>query len=113
VVKISEAFRKFGISDITKNLLVVKVSVTPEITHDTVARHLDTAIEGHPVPFDDETLSVISDLSKIKKIYKITPPSSGASTQSAKRSLANGTTLDERRYMEKIFLGAIAMRGAG
>ncbi|PWY79991.1 CGI-121-domain-containing protein [Aspergillus eucalypticola CBS 122712] len=103
---IAESFRKFGITDSTKDLLVVKLSVTPEITHDSVAAHLGQNVEGTPVPFDDETLSKISDIAKIKKAYKLgalntTPPNQ-----------ANGTQDNGMRRLELSVLGAIALRGA-
>ncbi|PYH38494.1 EKC/KEOPS complex subunit CGI121/TPRKB [Aspergillus neoniger CBS 115656] len=103
---IAESFRKFGITDSTKDLLVVKLSVTPEITHDSVAAHLGQNVEGMPVPFDDETLSKISDIAKIKKAYKLgalntTPPNQ-----------ANDTQDNGMRRLELSVLGAIALRGA-
>ncbi|KAF7119248.1 hypothetical protein CNMCM5793_008996 [Aspergillus hiratsukae] len=68
---IADSFRKFGITDSTTDLLVVKVSVTPDVTHGSVAAHLQQSIDGSPVPFADESLSEISDVSKIKKAYKL------------------------------------------
>lgn len=80
--------------------------MTPEITHDSVADHLGQNVEGTPVPFDDETLSKISDIAKIKKAYKLgalntTPPNQ-----------ANGTQDNGMRRLELSVLGAIALRGA-
>ncbi|OJJ72807.1 hypothetical protein ASPBRDRAFT_176327 [Aspergillus brasiliensis CBS 101740] len=103
---IAESFRKFGITDSTKDLLVVKVSVTPEITHDSVAAHLGQHVEGTPVPFDDETLSKISDIAKIKKSYKL------GALNTAPPNQANGTHDGGMRRLELSVLGAIALRGA-
>lgn len=91
--------------------MVVKVSVTPEITHDSVAAHLESSIQGTPVPFDDLTLSEISDISKIKKLYKLgTLPSPMAKPDV---SQANGASSDDaRRRLELSMLGAIALRGS-
>ncbi|GIC84622.1 EKC/KEOPS complex subunit CGI121/TPRKB [Aspergillus udagawae] len=94
---IADSFRKFGISDSTADLLVVKVSVTPDVTHESVAAHLQQSIEGSSVPFADETLSEISDVSKIKKAYKLG---------------ALGAQDDEKRRLELSLIGAIALRGA-
>ncbi|OOF96013.1 hypothetical protein ASPCADRAFT_207361 [Aspergillus carbonarius ITEM 5010] len=103
---IAESFRKFGITDATKDLLVVKVSVTPEITHESVAAHLGENVEGSPVPFDDETLSTISDIAKIKKAYKL------GALNTAPPNQANGTHDSGMRRLELSVLGAIALRGA-
>ncbi|PYH90507.1 CGI-121-domain-containing protein [Aspergillus ellipticus CBS 707.79] len=103
---IAESFRKFGITDSTKDLLVIKVSVTPEITHDSVAAHLNQYVEGTPVPFDDETLSKIADVAKIKKAYKL------GTLNTAPPNQANGTHDDGMKRLELSVLGAIALRGA-
>ncbi|KGO71914.1 Kinase binding protein CGI-121 [Penicillium italicum] len=99
---ITESFRRFGITDSTKDLLVIKVSVSPEITHESVAAHLDSSIQGTPVPFDDQTLSTISDINKIKKAYKLgaLPSPTGKENDEAKQRLENS------------LLSAIALRGS-
>ncbi|KAJ5601911.1 hypothetical protein N7510_011445 [Penicillium lagena] len=105
---IADSFRKFGIADTTKDLLVVKVSVSPEITHESVAAHLATAIQGTSVPFDDETLSEVSDITKIKKAYKL-----GALPSPSSKTECNGTPdHDAKRRLELSLLGAIALRGS-
>ncbi|KAL4935159.1 hypothetical protein BDV06DRAFT_135620 [Aspergillus oleicola] len=103
---IADSFRKFGISDATTSLLVVKVSVTPEIAHDSVAAHLAQNVEGTPVAFDDESLSGISDVAKIKKAYKL------GALPSAPGGQTNGTIDKGKRQLELSVLGAIALRGA-
>ncbi|KAJ5389951.1 EKC/KEOPS complex subunit [Penicillium cataractarum] len=103
---IAESFRKLGIADSTKDLLIVKVSVTPEITHDSVAAHLESSVEGTSVPFDDLTLSEISDISKIKKLYKL-----GALPSPAAKPDASQPD-DAKRRLELSMLGAIALRGS-
>jgi EKC/KEOPS complex subunit CGI121/TPRKB len=75
----------------------VKVSITPDVTHDSIAAHLQQSIEGSPVPFSDETLSDIADVSKIKKAYKLG---------------ALGSQDEEKRRLELSLIGAIALRGA-
>ncbi|KAJ6079420.1 hypothetical protein N7467_009173 [Penicillium canescens] len=105
---IAESFRRFGIADSTKDLLVVKVSVSPEITHESVAAHLGASVQGTSVPFDDQTLSEVSDVSKIKKVYKLgalpSPPK--ATDQS------NGTNDELKQRLENALLAAIALRGS-
>ncbi|OGM43459.1 protein cgi121 [Aspergillus bombycis] len=103
---IADSFRKFGISDSTKDLLVVKVSVTPEVTHDAVATHLARSVEGSPVPFNDETLSEIADVAKIKKAYKL------GALPSASAGQVNGAGNGDNMRLENSIIGAIALRGA-
>ncbi|KAL5050434.1 hypothetical protein BDW71DRAFT_173868 [Aspergillus fruticulosus] len=104
---IADSFRKFGISDTTSNLLVVKVCVTPDVTRESVAAHLAQNIRGTPLPFNDEALSNISDVAKIKKAYKLgSLPSGPPSNQ------ANGASGENERQLELSVLGAIALRGA-
>ncbi|GAB1206605.1 hypothetical protein APSETT445_005295 [Aspergillus pseudonomiae] len=103
---IADSFRKFGISDSTKDLLVVKVSTTPEITHDSVATHLAQSVEGSPVPFNDETLSEIADVAKIKKAYKL------GALPSAPAGQVNGAGNSDSMRLENSIIGAIALRGA-
>ncbi|OJJ51287.1 hypothetical protein ASPZODRAFT_127343 [Penicilliopsis zonata CBS 506.65] len=103
---IADSFRKFGLTDSTKDLLIIKVSLTPDITHESVEAHLQEHIQGTPVPFDDEILSTIRDVAKIKKVYKL------GSLPSSTTKEANGTLSDGDRQLEKCLLGAIALRGA-
>ncbi|KAJ9230733.1 hypothetical protein DTO169E5_8300 [Paecilomyces variotii] len=107
---IAESFRKFGLTDATKDLLVIKVSVSPEITHDSVAQHLEKAVEGSPVPFSDETLSAISDVSKIRKAYKL--GAAPAKPTKATSDQVNGTHYSSQKDLQVALLGAIALRGA-
>ncbi|KAK2790324.1 hypothetical protein FQN52_005592 [Onygenales sp. PD_12] len=107
--KIAESFRKFGITDATKDLLVVKFSTSPDITHDSVAQHLEKAIEGKPLPFDDENLRLVSDISKIKKAYKL-----GSINAKGGQNGRNGPAalLSEMNNLERSILGAMALRGS-
>ncbi|KAL4906573.1 hypothetical protein BDW74DRAFT_150701 [Aspergillus multicolor] len=103
---IADSFRKFGINDTTSNLLVVKVSVTPDITHESVAAHLAQNVQGTLLPFDDEALAELSDVAKIKKAYKL------GSLPSATSKQANGALDEGKRQLELSILGAMALRGA-
>lgn len=80
---------------------MVKVSTTPEITHDSVAEHLGQSVEGTPAPFNDETLGSISDIAKIRKAYKIPQPPAKSVDNKAVNS-----------QLEASILGGIALRGA-
>lgn len=76
--------------------------MSPEITHDSVALHLSRSVQGTPVLFNDQTLSEISDVNKIKKVYKLgaLPSPTGKENDETKKRL------------ESSLLGAIALRGS-
>lgn len=85
------------------------MSISPKITHESVAEHLGASVEGFAVPFSDETLSSISDVAKIKKAYKLGAlPPAPANTASNQ----DGTQDSEKQRLETAILGAIALRGA-
>nr|XP_057933082.1 EKC/KEOPS complex subunit TPRKB [Doryrhamphus excisus] len=65
---ISEAFRRFGISDGDDSVLVVLVHNKEE---SQLVTDITAKVDGQQVPLDD--LSSLSDHAKIKKLYKITP----------------------------------------
>ena len=87
--------------------MIVKVSVTPEITYDSVAAHLESSVDGTSVPFDDIALSEISDITKIKKLYKL-----GALPSPVAKPGAIQPQNEARRRLELSMLGAIALRGS-
>jgi len=105
------------LTDTTRDLLVIKISTSPEINHDTVAQHLENVIEGTPYTFDDQSLRLVSDVAKIKKAYKVGAASSspsqatGNDEQSQENSTRKGT--DEQKRVEMSIIGAIAIRGSG
>ncbi|XP_041833733.1 EKC/KEOPS complex subunit TPRKB [Melanotaenia boesemani] len=65
---ISEAFKRFGISDGDNSVLVVVVHNKDELQFlsDVTAR-----VDGRQVPVEE--VSSLSDVAKIKKLYKVTP----------------------------------------
>ena len=114
---IGEAFRKFGIDDTTSNLLVIKVSTSPSVTLESVRRHLDDAVQGVCLEFNNESLHAVSDLGKIRKAYKIATnmPSKGQSKQSKSQrndTASENATIQETKELEIAVVGAIALRGA-
>ncbi|CAJ0935554.1 unnamed protein product [Ranitomeya imitator] len=64
---ISEAFRKFGLSDSDSGVLVV---LTDDGTGALNSQELISHVDGHQVPLTD--LSKLTDFTKVKKVYKIT-----------------------------------------
>ncbi|XP_034529849.1 EKC/KEOPS complex subunit TPRKB [Notolabrus celidotus] len=65
---ISEAFKKFGISDGDDSVMVVLVHTKNESQslQDIIAK-----VNGQQVPVED--VSLLSNLTKIKQLYKVTP----------------------------------------
>ncbi|KAM0171694.1 hypothetical protein ACHAPF_007941 [Botrytis cinerea] len=108
---IAESFRRFGITPSTTSLLVVKVA--PASSASQISEHLSSVVEGEPVPFDDESLASMVDIARVKKLYKLNALGGGG-----KKSGANGVSgkaenkLDERKELEIMVLGAMALRGA-
>ncbi|KAI9781308.1 MAG: hypothetical protein M1839_006101 [Geoglossum umbratile] len=110
---IAESFRRFGISDTTTSLLVIKVSVSPSITHESVAQHLGLVVKGTLVEFSNKVLDEMTDLARVRKIYKLNtgqnvPPGRG----DAGGSGVNGAGHSERKELEIAVIGAMALRGA-
>ncbi|KAI9845553.1 MAG: hypothetical protein M1837_004650 [Sclerophora amabilis] len=119
---IAESFRRFGIDENTTSLLVVKVSTAPSITHESVQQHLSAVVEGTALEFSDENLCTLTDLAKVRKLYKLNSVSSKqagvANTKTGDRKeerKANGVShpdANEFKEVEAAILGAIALRGA-
>ncbi|RDL32970.1 uncharacterized protein BP5553_08409 [Venustampulla echinocandica] len=113
--QIAESFRRFGIAPATTSLIVIKVS-TPSspLTASEIQAHLDTSIEGEAIPLSDEALSGMTDVARVKKIYKL---NSGGNAGGKKRAVngdlgvAGEKEGDERKELEVAILGAMALRG--
>lgn len=132
-MQILEAFRKFGIQDSTTNLLVIKVPIAipnttgispdPPITTaipsaESIEIHLRSSIQGIPLSLDDDTLTGICDLVKVRKAYKISAPVSASKTKttdsqnSGSNDVKKSNTVNERLVLERAILGLMALRGA-
>ncbi|KAL2415495.1 EKC/KEOPS complex subunit [Exophiala dermatitidis] len=121
---IGEAFRRFGVTETTKDLLVMKVATTPQITLESVSQHLSTHIQGNEAPFDDATFQHTADFDRIRKVYKLStlaprtkkgrPIPKVDGTVNGDGALNNGDTVDfnETKNLEVQILGLMALRGA-
>jgi EKC/KEOPS complex subunit CGI121/TPRKB len=72
--------------------------------------HLQTEFEGTMVPFEDERLSGMTDLGKVRKVYKLNGVGGGGGKKGATNGV--GREGEERRELEVLVLGAMALRGA-
>lgn len=110
---IGEAFRRFGISDTTTDLLVIKVSTEEKsVTAEEVAQHLSEAIQGEEIIFDDEHLAAVCDETRVRKVYKLAQASSkGAAKPDATKDAVSGGGRD-RAELEGQVVGLMAIRGA-
>lgn len=107
VSQIADAYRRFGISPNTKDLIVVKVTFPTEsqpqaTSGDQVWKHLEESVEGTAVPVTDENLASAADLPKIRKYYKLNG-----------LSWLDGIKDDavRQKEMETLVVGAMALRG--
>ncbi|KAL8713336.1 MAG: hypothetical protein Q9220_002535 [cf. Caloplaca sp. 1 TL-2023] len=119
---IAESFRRFGISPTTSSLFAVKVSKKPQMDPAEIQSHLLGSVQGIPVPFTEAEVQTLTDMAKIRKIYKLNEVknanrksgTSGKETHQADAML-NGNErkkASERQNLEGIILGLMALRGA-
>jgi EKC/KEOPS complex subunit CGI121/TPRKB len=108
--QIAESFRRFGVTDDTSNLLAIKILSGSELSTaaSNVSKHLLDAVDGNVVDFTNDNIAVMSDLLRIKKIYKLPVDSKPTSTR------LNGSTPDQDQIqqMEAMILGTMAVKGS-
>ena len=111
---IGEAFRRYGVSDTSKSLVIVKIPTDSSITHDTIESHLQEVVKGTPLSFEDSSFEGISDVPKIMKAYKLSqlPQVKGKSSPSAIGSSDRILAAEERHELEVSVIGLMALRGA-
>jgi len=105
--QIAESFRRFGITDTTQHVMAVKVGGNPDVSAESVSRHLEQHIQGEQVPVSDETLGELVDVARLKKTYKLN------STAPKKGTLKDAQSVqEERKEMEIHVLGSMALKGS-
>ncbi|CAL3972354.1 unnamed protein product [Diplocarpon coronariae] len=114
---ISESFRRFGITPSTTSLLVLKLSTpTSSFSAPDVQARLAASVVGDQVAFTDEVLREMTDIARVRKIYKADGGAGGRANvgggNGAKvtRELAGGEEERARREVEVLVLGAMALR---
>mgnify|MGYP000848854440 CR=1 FL=1 len=100
--QIAEAYRRYGISATTKDLLVVKVTKDGSLTSAQIAKHLDENVKGESLPATDENIAAATNLPTVRKYYKL----NGLSWLDGIKDQA-----EQRKEMESLVVGAIALRG--
>ncbi|KAK5110640.1 hypothetical protein LTR62_005680 [Meristemomyces frigidus] len=65
---ISESFRRFGVSDTTKDILAIKVAPKDPAQ---VEQHLRDSVRGTTIFITDENLASMTDQARIRKAYKV------------------------------------------
>jgi EKC/KEOPS complex subunit CGI121/TPRKB len=95
----------------TTNLLIIKVSTPSQpITAEQVREHLSKEVEGEQVAFEDEVIREMTDLARVKKIYKLN--SAGGSGKKGVVVNGLGNEMGEIKEAEILVLGSMALRGA-
>lgn len=108
-VQIAESFRRFGITPTTTSLLIIKVS-NPSVTAASFSDHLSASVQGMPVAFEDVEIAKLSDLPRVKKLYKLNNiPSVGRKSNAAVNDARNGGK--EQHELETLILASMALRG--
>lgn len=115
-MQIASSFRTFGILPATRSLIVVKITTDPSVTASDISQHLTVSIEGTTIDFNDDNISKFTDLGKVRKIYKLNE-STKAARQPKKRgaheaqAVSEKYQVDDRKEMEVVILGMMALRG--
>lgn len=95
------------------------------VEREGVERHLDEVVEGEGVEFCDEVLRGMTDVGKVRKLYKLPLVGEGGGKGQGKRRRKDGSEEGsgevvgvgkgeewERRELEVAILGLMALRGA-
>ncbi|CAI0641033.1 unnamed protein product, partial [Colletotrichum noveboracense] len=105
---IAEAYRRYGISPTSKDVIAVKI-VSPTSAEsksqsaEDVEKHMKEHFQGTPVPFTDENIATSTDWAKVRKYYKL----NGLPWLDAIKDEA-----ERKEELETLVLGAMALRTA-
>ncbi|OCL13121.1 CGI-121-domain-containing protein [Glonium stellatum] len=108
---IAESFRRFGINDTTRTLLAIKISTNLNVTAEGVERHLSSSITGVAIPFTNDALADITDLAKVRRIYKLDTGNANSNGSAGKKGKRDKSA-DERIEIESVVLGIMALKGS-
>ncbi|TKX23264.1 putative kinase-binding protein [Elsinoe australis] len=98
---IAESFRRFGLSNESKNIIAMKVATKAEITCESIQSHLVDNVKGTPQHLTDSRLAQARDLLRLRKVYKFDMKID------AKQKTA---AVDEAQVLSAV-IGSMALRG--
>ncbi len=125
--QISHSLTTFGISATSTDMLVVKIATAAEVSAESVAAHLDGAVEGTMGVFGEEDVGRGADVGRIRGVYRLGGGGGGGKGSGKRRRKdggvegsgggggggeGNGDGERERRELEVNVLGLMALRGA-
>jgi EKC/KEOPS complex subunit CGI121/TPRKB len=93
----------------------LKIATTPDVTLESVNRHLSANIKGQEMDFEDATFHKMTDIDRLRKVYKLgpsTPKGRSSTTINGESGSTSGVASDETKHLEVQILGLIALRGA-
>ena len=103
-------------SPTSTSLVVIKISTEPSVTVSRVSEHLSANLEGTMVDFNESNISRLTDMGRVKKIYKMDDKMSGKEgrkkhSSQIKEAPSTEQQMDDRKEIEMIVLGQMALRG--
>ncbi|TQV94055.1 hypothetical protein V2A60_002877 [Cordyceps javanica] len=104
---IADAYRRFGISPTTKDLVVAKITFPTEAqpqpaTTESIAKHLLENVQGSHLSVTDENIAACTDMTKVRKYYKL----NGINWLDALQN-----TQAQKQQIEGLVIGSMALRG--
>ena len=91
--------------------MAVKIATDPSFDRETVHTHLSSVVEGKMTDFSDKELGSITDLNRVRKIYKL-GSNNAKPLKGPKSAQTNGHMDDGLHEMEVSILGMMALKGA-
>ncbi|MCJ1474097.1 hypothetical protein MMC13_002755 [Lambiella insularis] len=131
---IADSFRRFGLTERTSSLLIVKLTRGTEglaeeaACAEAVGRHLSANVEGRWERFGEDSCSKWADVGRVRGVYKLGVGGEGGRGKGRGKEVGGedrggegngngdgdegGKGDEERREMEMAILGLMALRGA-
>ncbi|KAF5367375.1 hypothetical protein D9758_003699 [Tetrapyrgos nigripes] len=93
---ITEAIRRYGVSDTTKSLLVVHIT-NQSLSLESVEKKMKGIVSGDMLPFGE--LGGITDWDRVKKYYKLD-----------KEVKDRGDAIAQRAFTDNVVISSVAMK---
>lgn len=104
---IAKAYTNFGLSATSKNLFVIKVATTLDITAESVAAHLGSVVEGEEVEVRDDVVRETVEVGRLLKEYRL---KSGLVPKLAGREVVDA---GEQGVLERAVCAAMVIKYVG